>query len=206
MSNKAYIRVSTNTQDLEHQKFTILEYLNREGLRITEKDWIEITISTRKTERERKIHELIDSLHAGDRLFISELSRLGRSLKQIIDLLDILIKKDIRITVIKQRLDITKDQDIQTKILIALLAIFAEIERDLISQRTKQALASKKARGIKLGRPKGSTGKSKLDGKEDDIRLLLTQKASKAFIARVYGVSRTTVVHFIRTRNLQANN
>jgi DNA invertase Pin-like site-specific DNA recombinase len=93
-------------------------------------------------------------------------------------------------------------QDMQTKVMIALFGLFAEVERNLISQRTKEGLAAARAKGRLLGRPKGALGKSKLDGKEEEIRVLLEKSVSKASIAKIVGVSRTAVHHFIRTREL----
>ena len=95
-------------------------------------------------------------------------------------------------------------QDLQTKVMIALFGLFAEVERDLISQRTKEGLAAARAKGRLLGRPKGALGKSKLDGKEEEIRMLLEKTVSKASIAKIVGVSRTALHHFIRTRKLDA--
>ena len=90
----------------------------------------------------------------------------------------------------------------QTKVMIALFGLFAEVERDLISQRTKEGLAAARAKGRLLGRPKGALGKSKIDGKKEEIRMLLEKTVSKASIAKILGVSRTALHHFIRTRNL----
>lgn len=198
MANKAYIRVSTDQQDLEHQKYTILECANRENLRIDE--WIEVTMSTRKSEKARRIEELLSNLQPGDRVFVSELSRLGRSLQDVITLLNVLlIDKGVRLTVIKNNLDLYGKQDLNTKVMTTMLALFAEIERDLISIRTKQALASVRARGQKLGRPK-QPGKSRLDGKEMEIRNLLEHGVAKSAIARIYHISRTGLLNFIRQR------
>ena len=86
--------------------------------------------------------------------------------------------------------------------MIALFGLFAEVERDLISERTKEGLAAARAKGRLLGRPKGSLGKSKLDGKEGEIRMLLEKEVSKASIAKIMGVSSTNLRHFIRTRKL----
>ena len=92
----------------------------------------------------------------------------------------------------------------QTKVMVALFGLFAEVERELISQRTKEGLAAARAKGRLLGRPKGALGKSKLDGKEEEIRMLLEKTVSKASIAKIVGVSRTALHHFIRTRKLAA--
>ena len=104
---------------------------------------------------------------------------------------------------IKRRLHFEGKHNIQTKAMIALFGLFAEVERDLIAERTKEGLAAAKARGKRLGRPKGARSKSKLDGKEGEIRSLLHKSVSKASIARILDVSQTTLHHFIKTRHLQ---
>jgi DNA invertase Pin-like site-specific DNA recombinase len=133
---------------------------------------------------------------------VSELSRLGRSLGQVIRIVDELVKRKVRFVAIKEGIRFEGKQDMQTKVMIALFGLFAEVERDLISQRTKEGLAAARAQGRLLGRPKGSLGKSKLDGKEEEIGMLLEKTVSKASIAKIVGVSRTALHHFIRTRKL----
>lgn len=162
---------------------------------------MEIQISSRKKHRE--INQLIEKLSPGDMLLVSELSRLGRSLGQILQIVDSLIKKQVRFLAIKENIELFGKQDLQTKVMITMFGLFAEIERDLISERTKEGLAAARAKGKRLGRPKGSLGKSKLDGKEEEIRLLLLKKVSKSSIAKIMEVSRTTLCHFIKTRNLE---
>src|ERR1700676_1601498 len=103
---------------------------------------------------------------------------------------------------VKESIHFEGKQDLQTKVMVALFGLFAEVERDLISQRTKEGLAAARAKGQLLGRPKGALGKSKLDGKEEEIRMLLEKTVSKASIAKIVGVSSTNLRHFIRTRKL----
>ena len=122
----------------------------------------------------------------------------------MIRIVDELVKRKIRFIVIKEVIRFEGKQDMQTKVMIALFGLFAEVERDLISQRTKEGLATARAKGRLLGRPKGALGKSKLDGKEEEIRMLLEKTVSKASIAKIVGVSRTAIHHFIRTRKLNA--
>jgi DNA invertase Pin-like site-specific DNA recombinase len=116
---------------------------------------------------------------------VSELSRLGRSLGQVIHIVDELVKRKIRFTAIKEGIHFEGKQDLQTKVMVALFGLFAEVERDLISERTLEGLASARAKGRLLGRPKGALGKSRLDGKEEEIRLLLQKQVSKASIAKM---------------------
>ena len=161
-------------------------------------------VSSRKGRDQRRIEELLGTLAAGDRLVVSELSRLGRSLSQVIQIVDELVKQKVRFIAIKEAIRFEGKQDMQTKVMVALFGLFAEVERDLISERTKEGLAAARARGRLLGRPKGSRGKSKLDGKEGEIRMLLEKEVSKASIAKIMGVSSTNLRHFIRTRKLNA--
>lgn len=182
----AYLRISTNEQDLNSQKLELLEYARRNN--ITIHDFVEVTISSRKSIQARKINELLDDLVAGDMLLVSELSRLGRSVGQIIKIVDTLIKKHVRFVAVKESIKIHGKQNIQTKTMITMFGLFAEIERDLISERTKQGLQAARARGTILGRPKGP-GKSKLDQFKPEIEALLKNGSSKTFIAKRYKTS-----------------
>jgi DNA invertase Pin-like site-specific DNA recombinase len=200
MKTVAYLRVSTGSQDLANQKMAVLDYARRQ--RFTVDRFVEAQISSRKTPAQRGIDDLLGTLAAGDRLIVSELSRLGRSLGQVIRIVDELVKRKVHFVAIKEAIRFEGKQDMQTKVMIALFGLFAEVERDLISQRTKEGLAAARAKGRLLGRPKGALGKSKLDGKEEEIRMLLEKTVSKASIAKIVGVSRTALHHFIRTRKL----
>jgi DNA invertase Pin-like site-specific DNA recombinase len=200
MKTVAYLRVSTGSQDLANQKMAVLDYAKPQ--RFTVDRFVEAQVSSRKTPAERGIDDLLGTLDAGDRLIVSELSRLGRSLGQVIRIVDELVKRKVRFVAIKEGIRFEGKQDMPTKVMITLFGLFAEVERDLISQRTKEGLAAARAKGRLLGRPKGALGKSKLDGKEEEIRLLLEKTVSKASIAKIVGVSRTALHHFIRTRKL----
>jgi DNA invertase Pin-like site-specific DNA recombinase len=200
MKTVAYLRVSTGSQDLANQKLAVLEHARQRRFSIDR--FVEAQVSSRKGRDERRIEELLGSLTAGDRLIVSELSRLGRSLGQVIQIVDELVKRKVRFTAIKENIRFEGKQDLQTEVMIALFGLFAEVERDLISERTKEGLAAARARGRLLGRPKGSLGTSKLDGKEGEIQMLLEKEVSKRSIAKIVGVSPTTLRHFIRTRKL----
>lgn len=204
MKTVAYLRVSTGSQDLANQKMAVLDYAKPQ--RFTVDRFVEAQVSSRKTPAERGIDDLLGTLDAGDRLIVSELSRLGRSLGQVIRIVDELVKRKVRFVAIKEAIRFEGKQDMQTKVMIALFGLFAEVERDLISQRTKEGLAAARAKGRLLGRPKGALGKSKLDGKEEEIRMLLEKTVSKASIAKIVGVSRTALHHFIKTRKLTPEN
>ncbi|CEG56952.1 recombinase family protein [Legionella fallonii] len=180
----AYIRTSTDKQDLNNQKLEIFEFAKKNKLEVD--DFIEMTISSRKTSKERRIDEMLSVLDDADTLIVTELSRLGRSTAEVIGLVNELIKKQVRVISIKQNLDM-KQHDMNSKIMITLFSLFAELERDLISLRTKEALANKKAQGIKLGKPKGTVQKSKFDKDIDKINELLELGLSVRKIAIFLG-------------------
>jgi len=177
-----YVRVSKEEQDVRNQRHEILEYGNSHGLHIDE--FIEVEMSSRRDTKARRIDEILNRLHAGDVLVVSELSRTGRSVIEIISILNSLVKEHVRFVAIEEGFDIRADHDIKTKVMITIFSLLAELERDLISERTKRALSAKKAQGVRLGRPQGSLGRSKLDPKVPEILDLLQDKASNAFIAR----------------------
>ena len=168
----AYLRASTDKQDLDQQQLQILDYARTHQLHVDE--FVAITISSRKSTKERRIDELQARLSTGDTLIVTELSRLGRSTEQIISLIDDLLQQDIRIVVIKQQLMLDRNQsDLQSLTMVTLLSLFAEMERMMISRRTKEALATKKAQGIKLGKPVGTLQESIYDKDRDRIAELL---------------------------------
>lgn len=200
MKTIAYLRVSKDSQDVKNQRLAILEFARKEKMEVD--DFVEITVSSRKSTKERKVDQLLEQLDTGDMLIVSELSRMGRSVGEIITTVDILVKKKIRFIAVKEGIRLNGSQDMQTKVMVTMFSLFAEIERDLISMRTKEGLAAAKASGKKLGRPKGVLGKSKLDGREDEIERLLALGVSKASIAKITGVDRSTLYNFIRSRGL----
>jgi DNA invertase Pin-like site-specific DNA recombinase len=197
----AYLRASTDKQDLNHQKLEILEFARKKEIRIDE--FVEITISSRKTSKQRRIDELVGMLTETDTLVVTELSRLGRSTAEVIVLVNALILRNIRVITIKQNLDIA-NQDMNAKIIITLFSLFGELERDLISLRTKEALAAKKASGQQLGKPKGILQKSKFDNSLDRIKELLGYGLSVRKIAKVLGYSSHIALNtYINKRGLQ---
>lgn len=196
----AYIRVSTDTQDTDKQRLEILDYANRHGLKVDE--FIAIEISSRRTSKERRIDELMEKLHDGDTLIVSELSRIGRSIPEVIGLVNAMIERGIRLVAIKQGLDIKGNHDIASKVMVTIFALLAELERDLTSYRTKTALAALKSGGKILGRPKGRKGKSRMDIHEPQIRELLAKKVSKSSIAKIIGVSRAGLIKHLKSRNI----
>jgi len=201
MATIAYLRVSTVGQDLDQQRLAILDYAQKH--RVTVNAFVETQRSSQQARQRAELMQMIEGLQPGDRLIVSELSRFGRSLGQILQIIDLLIQKEVRLVAIKEAIRFEGKQNLQTKAMIALFGLFAEIERDLIAERTKEGLAAAKARGKRIGRPKGALSKSKLDGKQDEIQSLLRKNVSKASIARIMDVSQTTLHHFIKTRKLQ---
>ena len=200
----AYIRASTNAQDVKNQRHEILEYGNREGLRIDE--FIEVTVSSRQSSRKRRIEELQRRLQAKDRLVVTELSRLGRSTGEVILLINQLVAQGVIVLIIKQNLRLGQGlQDMTAKVMVTLLALFAEIERDFISIRTKEALAAKKAQGVLLGKPKGTIQSSMYDKDQARIQELLAYGVpQKQIIERHLGYGTTkSLSYYIRTRGLR---
>lgn len=190
-----YLRVSTDKQSLENQKFEINRYCKRENISVDR--WVTETISGTKNFEERKLGKMIKKLNKDDILVCSEISRLGRNLFQIMMILNICMQKGIQVWTIKDNYRL--GMDIQSKVLAFAFGLLAEIERDLISQRTKEALARLKAEGKKLGREKGSLNrKHKLDGKQEEIKRMLSQKISQNKIAKLFGVSRLTMNKYVR--------
>lgn len=194
-----YARVSTMEQDLKNQRYEILNYASKNDLQIT--SWVEAKVSSRKTTKERLIDTLLEKLKEGDTLIVAELSRLGRSVGQVAIIANTLIESGVKLICIKEGMKLDGSPDIQTKVMLTMFSLFAEIERDLISERTKSGLAKARAEGRLLGRPKG-LGKSTLDGKEEEIKELLRKEVSKASIAKIYEVSWPCVSHFVKSRRL----
>lgn len=197
--NYGYIRVSTDRQTTENQKFEIKNYAREKDITIDE--WIEETISATKKLDQRKFGQLLHKMKKGDMLVVSELSRMGRNLMQIMKILHDCMEKDIQVFTIKERYEL--GNNINSKVLAFAFGLSAEIERNLISQRTKEALARKKAEGVILGRPVGSRSSSlKLTGKEEEIKRLLKKKISYSGIGRLLGAHRLTVSSFIKDNKL----
>lgn len=192
-----YIRVSSDKQTVENQRFEINNFCEKENLHID--GWIEETVSGTKNYDKRELGNLLKNVQKGDLIICSELSRLGRNLFMIMEILNQCMEKECRVWTIKDAYRL--GDDIQSKVLAFAFGLSAEIERNLISQRTREALARKKAEGVILGRPKGrKSSKVKLSGKEAAIRILLDEGMPKIRIAKIFKVDRMTLDHFIRDR------
>lgn len=196
-----YIRVSSDKQTVENQRFEINNFCKNTNLKID--GWIEETISGTKGYDKRALGKLLKKVTADDLIICAELSRLGRNLFMIMEILNICMNKGCRVWTIKDNYRL--GDDIQSKVLAFAFGLSAEIERNLISQRTKEALARKKAEGVVLGRPKGrknAPDKYKLSGKERLIEELLAINLSRRKIAKICKVDRNTLSRFIANRLL----
>ncbi len=191
MATVGYIRVSTDKQTTDGQKLSILNYVN-DHLKVGVDDWIEVKASSRKSAEKRKLDELKELLKKGDTLVVAELSRLARSVGQIAVLVDSLVNDGIRVICIKEGMELNCKRDMKTKVMLTMFSLFAEIERDLVSERTKEGLKRAKSEGKLLGRPKG-TESSKLDGEEQEIQGYLAKGVNLANVAWIYGVSWSTM-------------
>jgi DNA invertase Pin-like site-specific DNA recombinase len=191
-----YIRVSTDRQTVENQRYEINRFCKSEKIKIAK--WIEEKISGTKAPEKRQLGSLLKLVNEGDIIICSELSRLGRSFFMIMNILSRCMERGVKVWTIKDNYRL--GDDIQSKVLAFAFGLSAEIERDLISQRTKEALARCKAEGKILGRRYGRAVNVKLTGHEKEIRKMLREGKNKAEIGRRFGVHRQTVRIFIRER------
>jgi len=192
-----YIRVSSDKQTVENQRFEINNFCARNSLAVD--GWIEETISGTKAYDKRELGKLLKQVKKDDLIICAELSRLGRNLFMIMEILNICMTKECKVWTIKDNYRL--GDDIQSKVLAFAFGLSAEIERNLISQRTKEALARKRAEGVVLGRPAGKKSSHvKLTGYEQTIIDLRAKGMTKAAIARLFKVDRMTVDKFIRER------
>lgn len=194
-----YIRVSTDKQTVENQRFEINRFIKKSGLRVD--SWIEETISGTVEPDKRNLGKLIHKTKKGDIIICSELSRLGRNMFMIMSILNILMENGVIIYTVKERYKL--GEDITSKVLAFAFSISAEIERSLISQRTKEALRRKKAEGVKLGRPKGKlNSKYKLSGCEEKIREMLNAGYPKNLISKQLNVSPSTLYLYLKKQHI----
>ena len=177
MTNFAYLRVSTDHQDAKNQKLGILDYCNNRG--ISALTFVEDTVSGKSSWRERAIGTILEKAVKGDVIVASEISRLGRSTLQVLD------------------------GSMQSTITATILGLAAQIEREFISARTKEALAKRKNDGMKLGRPKGEAGLLKLDAFCDEITGYLKKGINKRAIAKLIECSPSTLYKWLNRRQIR---
>jgi DNA invertase Pin-like site-specific DNA recombinase len=193
----AYLRVSKLDQDLEKNKADILKLANDAHLGHVQ--FIEEKIGGSISWRKRQIAAILENAHEGDTIIVSELSRLGRSMLECMEILSLAMQKGVRVYAVKGNWQL--NNSIQSKIVAMAFAMAAEIERDLISQRTTEALAARKQQGMLLGRPRG-VGKSKLDAYQVEITALLKNGATKTWIAQKYGTTRRNLSHWMKQHQI----
>jgi DNA invertase Pin-like site-specific DNA recombinase len=193
----AYLRVSTIDQDVDKNRADILQLAN--SLTLGHVQFVEEKISGKVSWKKRKIADILGTAQKGDNIIVSELSRLGRSMLECMEILSIASQRGINIYAVKGNWRL--DSSIQSKIIAMAFSMASEIERDLISKRTKEALTAKKASGVKLGRPKG-TGKSKLDTYRVEIEALIKNGSTQKFIAKRYFTTEANLHHWMKKHNV----
>ena len=195
----AYIRVSTDKQTVENQRFEINKFVKMTGLTID--SWIEETISGTVSPKKRNLGRILEQVKNGDIIICSELSRLGRNMFMIMSILNILMERGVIIYTVKERYKL--GEDLTSKVLAFAFSISAEIERTLISQRTTEALRRRKADGIKLGRPKGKKNSHyKLSGCDKKIRMMLKEGYPKTLISKQLNVSTSTLYLYMKQKGI----
>lgn len=200
--NYGYIRVSTDRQTLENQRYEITHFCQIENIAIH--GWIQETISGTKSADERKLGQLLARVREGDLIICAELSRLGRNMFMVMNILHTCMEKGCRVWTVKEGYKL--GDDIQSKVLAFAFGMAAEIERQLISTRTKEALERRKAQGLKLGRPKGRSAQTDiLDSHYETIRNSLRQGVTKTAIAKQMRCSRTTLYSWMASNHLIAH-
>lgn len=192
MSTYAYVRVSTEMQTLENQEFEIKQWCINNNVTIDR--WVSESVSGTVPWENRKIGEMLRRMQCGDQLICTEISRLGRSLLMVMAILNYCSSNGIKILTIKDRFELS--DSLNSKIIAFAFALASEIERNLISQRTREALAAKKVAGVKLGRPRGHTERvRKVCIDRSAVEQLLADGVPLASVARRYGVHRNTLAH-----------
>ena len=196
MTNFAYLRVSTDQQDVKNQKFCILDYCNKNHL--SSMKFIEDTVSGKVAWQNRTIGQIMEKASKGDLIVVSEISRLGRSALQVLEILEAAAKKEITVHIAKNYL--VMDGSMQSTITATVLGLAAQIEREFISSRTKDALAKRKAEGFKLGRPKRQSQLLKLDSFAEEIKGYLKKGINKRAISKLIECSPSTLYLWLKRR------
>ena len=197
MTTYSYLRVSTLDQNTEKNKLDILKFANSKKLGNVE--FVEEQISGKANFRKRELGTLLDKMQTGDVLIVPELSRIARSITQIFEVIEIVKNKGIILYSLKENFS-SNDKSITSTVATTIFALVAQIERDLISLRTKEALQAKKQNGVKLGRPRGK-GKSKLDEHKEDILKLIELHVPKKLVAKQYNTTVTNLYKYLNFYN-----
>ncbi len=195
-----YIRVSTDKQTVENQRFEIEQFSCKNKIVIDR--WIEETISGTIAPEKRNLGKLLRHIQKDDVIICSELSRLGRSMFMIMSILNRLMEMNVKVYTVKEGYKL--GQDLQSKVLAFAFSISAEIERNLIAERTTEALKRRKAEGKTLGRPKGRKNKAyKLSSKKDEILKFMEDGCTKSFLIEYYQISSATLYNFFRHEGIK---
>ena len=204
MVTYAYLRVSTNQQDVDNQRHGILEYANQKSLGHLE--FVEDSVSGQKKWRERELGQLlITTAQSGDVIIFAEISRMARSTLQVLEILECCMQRELSVHIAKQQMVL--DDNLPSRITATVLGLAAEIERELISMRTREALAKRKAAGKPLGRPKGrQSAKLKLDGRKQEIQMYLDKGISKRSIAKLLDCAPSTLYYWLERHQLSKSN
>ena len=200
MTTYAYLRVSTDQQDVRNQKHGVLEYANANGF--ADMRFIEDAVSGKKPWQERELGNVLLNCETGDTVIVSEVSRLARSTLQVLEILKHCSENQINLHIAKNTMRF--DDSMQSRITATVLGMAAEIEREFISTRTKEALAARKAAGVRLGRPPGQAEKLKLDEHREVIQGYLDKGINKRAIAKIIDCPATTLYDYCRVRKLKA--
>lgn len=194
----AYLRVSTDAQDTQNQKHGIISYAKEKGF--SDVEYISDSVSTKVDWHDRKLGEMVKTAIKGDIIIFSEISRMARSTLQVLEIMRDCANKGVEVHIVKTKMII--DDSIQSKAMVLVYGLVAEMEKSFISIRTKEALARKKAEGVILGRPKGRPKQSKLDKEKDKIAELRKAKIGVSDIARLVGASRATVHNWLKENKI----
>lgn len=198
MANYAYLRVSTDSQDVSNQKHGIFEYANHVGL--ANLVFVEDSVSGKKKWHQRKLGPLLNGMDEGDTVIFSEVTRMARSTLQVLEFLELCMEKQLKVHIAKQNMQL--DGSLQSKIIATMLGLAGEIEREFIRMRTKEALAARKAAGHVLGRPKGEAKTLKLDAKRDLIEKYLGMGLGIRATAKLIDAAPSTLSDYVKRRGL----
>lgn len=215
MSNYCYLRVSSDAQNVQNQKMSVMEYANKRGWSV---EYCEDVITSKKSWRERKIGELINKAVEGDRLIFAEISRAGRSTLEVVEMFEILATKKVEIHSVKEGINFEFDSEVKksmSTMIVACFASVAQIERAFIGARSKEAINRLKAEaaakgetykspktGKGIGRPKGEQELLKLDARREEIDKLLSVNVGLSSIAKIVGASRPTIYRWAKRRKI----